>query len=209
MPAFAARILEENCTKFVVGLGNPGRQYQRTRHNVGYMVLAELCRKWQVGPSRHAFSGEFYETRRGGQKIMLLAPMTYMNLSGTAVLNMAGFYKAPIQDVLVVLDDLALPLGKLRFRSGGSSGGQKGLGDIIARLGSSEVPRLRIGIGPKPEMIDGADYVLGKFSPQEVEIVQPAIELAAQAVEDWVFRGMTFVMEKYNRMGQPAQEDEG
>ena len=209
MPALAARILEENRTKFVVGLGNPGRQYQRTRHNIGYMVLAELCRKWQVGPSRHAFSGEFYEARRGSQKIMLLTPMTYMNLSGTAVLGMMSFYKAQVQDVLVVLDDLALPLGQLRYRSGGSSGGQKGLGDIIARLGTNEVPRLRIGIGPKPEMMDGADFVLGKFAKHEVEVIEPAIELAAQSVEDWVFRGMTFVMEKYNRLGKFAQEDEG
>jgi len=196
----------DGTTKFVVGLGNPGRQYQRTRHNVGFMVLAELARRWTLSPPRRAFDGEVCETRVGQTKVILLAPVTYMNLSGQSVQAMLAFYKASPADVLVVLDDMALPTAKLRFRADGSAGGQKGLADILRRLGTQDVPRLRVGIGSPPPVIAGSDYVLGTFGPTEMERMTPAIQLAAQAVEDWVLRGMMFVMEKYNRKGEGPAE---
>ncbi|MCL2700751.1 MAG: aminoacyl-tRNA hydrolase [Phycisphaerae bacterium] len=189
----------DQANKFIVGLGNPGRQYQRTRHNVGYMVLAELAKRWSLSPVRRAFDGETCEARLGETKVILLAPQTYMNLSGQSVQAMLAFYKAEPADVLVVLDDMALPTARLRFRADGSSGGQKGLADILRRLGTPAVPRLRIGIGSPPPPVAGSDYVLGTFGPTEMERMAPALVLAAQAVEDWVRHGMAFAMEKYNR----------
>ena len=149
--------------KLVVGLGNPGRRYQQTRHNIGWAVLAELARKFAAGPAKRRFQGEVVEADLEGQKALLLTPWTYMNLSGASVLAARDFYKIPNEDMLVVCDDLNLPVAKLRFRAAGSSGGQKGLEDIIRRLGSEEFARLRIGIGSPPEGWDWADYVLGKF----------------------------------------------
>jgi PTH1 family peptidyl-tRNA hydrolase len=125
--------------------------------------------------------------------------MTYMNCSGQAVQEMAAFYKAELHEILVVLDDMALPVGQLRARAGGSAGGQKGLTDVLAKLGSQQVPRLRIGIGAPPGRMDGADFVLSRFGPAEQEIIDVAIVQAAMAVEDWIFRGLDFVMERYNR----------
>ena len=146
--------------KLVVGLGNPGRRYQGTRHNVGYAILAELARKFGLSPPRERFQGEMVEAdlaggrgaSRGcgagaGIRALLLSPTTYMNLSGASVQEAMSFYKLPNHELLVLCDDLNLPVGKLRFRAGGSSGGQKGLDDIIARLGTEEFSRLRLGIG--------------------------------------------------------------
>ena len=194
--------MDENRTRFVVGLGNPGRKYERTRHNVGFMVLAALARRWQPLPPRRAFQGELCDARVKGQRVMMLAPQTYMNLSGQAVVEMAGFYKALPEEILVVLDDMALPVGRLRARAGGSGGGQKGLGDIINRLGTSEVPRLRIGIGAPPGVMDAADFVLTAFLPEERPLIEIAVEQAADAGEDWVFHGITSVMDKYNRKAE-------
>lgn len=199
--------MDSSGRKFVVGLGNPGRKYQRTRHNIGWMVLAELARRWQASPPRKAFSGEVCEANVASQRVLLLAPQTYMNLSGQAVQEMAAFYKAGPSDLLVVLDDMALPLGQLRFRAGGSSGGHKGLADIVGRLGTEQVPRLRIGIGSPPPRIDGADFVLSTFGPDEQPVIEVAVIAAGQAVEDWLKNGMTYVMDKYNRKGgEPAAE---
>lgn len=191
-------------TKFVVGLGNPGRQYSGTRHNVGFDVLETLRSRWNLDKGREAFSGRLNDARftRGDrqQRVMLLEPHTFMNLSGRAVRQMADFYKASCQDVLVVLDDLALPLGRLRARPGGSAGGHNGLSDIIAALGTMEVPRLRLGIGSPPPRMDSKDFVLSSFAPGERDVIRDATSLAAQAVEDWAFRGMAYVMDKYNRI---------
>src|SRR5215467_13737474 len=136
--------------KLVVGLGNPGRKYEGTRHNVGFRVIEELARKYARGKAKTAFAGEVIEADLENDKALLLCPHTLMNLSGTSVLAARDFYKIPHGDLLIVCDDFNLPLGKLRFRPSGSSGGQKGLEDIIRRLGTDEVPRLRIGIGSPP-----------------------------------------------------------
>ncbi len=193
-------------TKFVVGLGNPGRRYARTRHNLGFMVVEALCRRWQTGDGRRAFGGRFYDVRperaeSGRRRVMMLTPLTYMNCSGRAVRRMADFYKAQRRDILVVLDDMALEPGRLRARSQGSPGGHNGLADVLASLGGQDVPRLRIGIGTAPEM-DATDFVLRLFETGESETISRAIEIAAEAVEDWVFDGIECVMEKYNKKGE-------
>jgi PTH1 family peptidyl-tRNA hydrolase len=190
--------------RFVVGLGNPGRKYAETRHNLGFRVLETLRRRWGVDAARAAFGGQVYDARprkgtHGSRRVMLIEPQTYMNRSGRTVREATAYYKAAVDEVLVVLDDMALPVGRLRARTGGSPGGHKGLADILACLGTDEVARLRIGIGPPPGRMDGVDFVLAPFRSDEREIIEVAIETAADAVEDWVFRGMDPVMEKYNR----------
>jgi len=194
----------EDRWRFVVGLGNPGRQYARTRHNVGFRVLEALRRRWGADDGRSAFGGKVYDARpsrpdAGPRRVLLLEPHTYMNCSGRSVREAATFYKAAPDDLLIVLDDMNLPLGRLRARAGGSAGGQKGLADILQALGTQDVPRLRIGIGPPPGRMDGVEYVLSSFGEDEREEVDAAIEAAAEAAEDWVFRGLPSVMGRYNR----------
>ena len=184
--------------KLVVGLGNPGRRYQGTRHNVGYWILAELAKRYATSPPRDRFHGEVVEADLAGQSALLLSPTTFMNLSGTSVAEAVRFYKLPCEELLVLCDDLNLPVGKLRLRAGGSAGGQKGLDDIIARLGTEEFARLRVGIGAAPDGRDWADYVLSKFTPQELPTIEQAVEASADAVVVWAREGIEFCMNQYN-----------
>lgn len=184
--------------KLVVGLGNPGRRYQATRHNIGYAVLAELARRFGTPPPKSRFHGEVVEADLNGQRALLLSPTTFMNLSGFSVQEAMSFYKLPNEDLLVLCDDLNLPVGKLRLRGQGSSGGQKGLEDIIQRLGSDEFSRLRIGIGAAPEGREWADYVLNRFTPEELPVIEQAVGLAAEAVAVWAREGVEFCMNRYN-----------
>lgn len=184
--------------KLVVGLGNPGRRYVGTRHNLGYAVLAEVARRHATSRPQAKFNGEVVDADLEGQRALLLSPVTYMNLSGTSVLAAVDFYKLPLDDVLVICDDLSLPVGKLRFRPKGSSGGQKGLEDIIRRLGTEEFPRLRLGIDAAPAGWDAANYVLGKFAKDELPQIEQAIQQAAQAVVDWAREGIQYCMNRYN-----------
>lgn len=184
--------------KLIVGLGNPGRKYDKTRHNVGFEVLEMLVARNAADTAKEKFNGRIADATIAGQKVLLLWPMTLMNLSGQSVGPAAKFYEVPLADVLVVCDDFNLPLGKLRFRSQGSAGGQKGLDDIIRRLGSPEVPRLRIGIGPVPDAWDAADFVLGKFNRSEQTVIEDMIAQAAEAVECWVAEGMEAGMSRFN-----------
>lgn len=184
--------------KLIVGLGNPGRKYAQTRHNVGYEIVAELARRHGLGRAKSKFHGEVMEADLGGQRALLLSPVTYMNLSGTSVLAARDFYKLPMDQLLVVCDDLNLPLGKLRFRAKGSAGGQKGLADIITRLATDGFCRLRMGIGSPPENWDGADYVLSKFTRQEKPIIEDRVSLAADAVIVWARGGIQDCMNQYN-----------
>ena len=184
--------------KLVVGLGNPGRKYEGTRHNVGFAVLAELARRHATGRPKSRFHGEVVDADLGGVRALLLSPLTYMNLSGTSVQAAVGFYKLDCRDLLVVCDDLNLPLAKLRLRSKGSSGGQKGLEDIIRRLGTEEFGRLRIGIGAPPEGWEAAGYVLGKMSQQEKAEIEDAVSRAADAVALWAGEGIECCMNRYN-----------
>ena len=153
--------------KLVVGLGNPGRKYEGTRHNIGFTVLEELATRHGAGRRKSAFQGEVVEAGQDAGKMLLLWPHTFMNRSGGSVLAARDFYKIPDEDVLIVCDDFNLPLAKLRFRADGTAGGQKGLDDILRRLASQKISRLRIGVGSPPPEMDPADYVLSRFRASE------------------------------------------
>ncbi|MBI5368268.1 MAG: aminoacyl-tRNA hydrolase [Planctomycetes bacterium] len=184
--------------KIVVGLGNPGRKYEATRHNVGFRVVDCLARRHGAAVTRDQFLALMGEARIGGERVCLLKPMTYMNLSGQAVRAALDWFKEVPEQVLVVSDDLALPLGKLRVRRGGSSGGQKGLASILQHLGTEAFPRVRIGIGAVPPRMAAADFVLTPFGASETAEMERAIGAAADAVECWVARGVEPAMNKYN-----------
>ncbi len=184
--------------KLVVGLGNPGKKYQDTRHNVGFEVLNEVVRRFPGDRPKGRFSGETMDLAVAGQKILLLWPHTFMNVSGKSVLAARDFYKIDDEDLLVVCDDFQLPLGKLRLRASGSSGGQKGLDDCLRRLGTQRLARLRLGIGPVPERWDVADFVLGKFDESDQPQVQQMVRRSADAVETWVSGGIQEAMNRFN-----------
>ena len=184
--------------KLVVGLGNPGRKYEGTRHNVGFDVLAELARRHGQGSPRSAFQGEVVEANLNGERALLLCPHTYMNRSGSSVVAARDFYKLAHEDLLIVCDDFHLPLGQLRVRAQGSAGGQKGLADIIRCLGTDDVPRLRFGIGEPPPRWNAADFVLSRFTGDESTDVQLSVARAADAVQTWARDGIQACMNQVN-----------
>ena len=184
--------------KLIVGLGNIGRKYENTRHNVGFNVLDLVAERNAGGTSKEKFEGRTQEVTIGGERALLLWPHTLMNLSGRSVQAALAFYQLQLGDLLVVCDDFNLPLGKLRLRSQGSAGGQNGLADIISRLGSEEFSRLRLGIGPVPERWDAADFVLGRFGPSDRTMIDEAIDRAAEAVECWTKNGIQSAMNQFN-----------
>ncbi len=171
--------------KLIVGLGNPGRRYVRTRHNVGFRVVERIAQRLGAALDKRRFEA-LYAAATGPQgRLLLVQPQTYMNESGRAVAHFVRYHKARPADVLVVCDDMALALGVLRIRARGSSGGQKGLESVLRALGTNEVARLRVGIGQRPPYMEGADYVLGRFSDDEQRVIEPAIERAAEAALVW------------------------
>jgi PTH1 family peptidyl-tRNA hydrolase len=183
--------------KIVVGLGNPGSRYDGTRHNVGFAVADTLA----SGPSCGRFASRFHaqvaELTEAGEKVLLVKPETFMNLSGRCVRQVIDFYHLdPAVDLLVVCDDIALPLGKLRFRARGTHGGHNGLRDIQNHLGGVEYARLRIGVDAPRD--DAVDHVLGRFRPSERPVIEDAIALAAQAVGVWVRQGVAACMNQFN-----------
>jgi PTH1 family peptidyl-tRNA hydrolase len=184
--------------KMVIGLGNPGRKYEGTRHNVGFAVAAELARRHATGRPRSGFQAELVEADLNGAKALLVLPQTFMNLSGASALAARDFYKLANEDLLVVCDDFNLPLGTLRLRGQGSAGGQKGLADILRRLGTEDVPRLRIGVGPVPASWDPVDFVLSRFTKNELPEIELSIVRAADAVEVWATHGLQESMNRYN-----------
>lgn len=184
--------------KLIVGLGNPGRKYDGTRHNIGWEVIAGLARQGGGGVPRERFQGQVLDVDLGGQRVLLLCPLTYMNCSGSSVQPARDFHKIDNGDLMVVCDDFNLPLAKLRFRQRGSAGGQKGLQDIIRRLGTDEFSRLRLGIGSPPPNWDAADFVLSKFTVAERKTMDEAVATAVQALRDWVSHGIEFCMNQYN-----------
>jgi len=184
--------------KLIVGLGNPGRAYEGTRHNIGFDVLEKLAARAGAPVRRARFQGEVAQISLRGTSAMLLWPMTWMNLSGSSVLAARDFYKVANADILVVCDDFQLSKGTIRIRGKGSSGGQKGLADVTRRLGGEDIPRLRVGIGPVPPNWACPDFVLGKFSRDERPDVDASIERSADAVEEWAATGIEAAMNRYN-----------
>ena len=197
--------------KLIVGLGNPGREYVGTRHNIGFEVINVLSQKFGLTTGRDGFDkmarrkfdglglDAAVATADGGsEKVLLLKPMTYMNLSGRSVQAAMAFYNLTPADVLIVLDDVALPCGRLRMRGGGSSGGHNGLKDIEQALGSAQYPRLRIGIDPPPPRVPQKDYVLGRFTDAQRVQLDPAVNRACGAVIAWIEKGIEAAMNVFN-----------
>ena len=190
----------------VVGLGNPGVKYEKTRHNIGFDCLNGLLAKMGSAHLQAKFEGQFAKGRIEQRDVCLVWPLTFMNCSGRCVSQFARFYKIETQNILVICDDLSLPLGRLRIRKSGSSGGQKGLNDIVLSLGTQEVPRLRIGIDPTPEHWETSDYVLGKFTNTERAIVDDGISRAVQAIASWLHNGIDVAMNDFNRESAPKHK---
>ncbi|MEX2220093.1 MAG: aminoacyl-tRNA hydrolase [Phycisphaerales bacterium] len=193
--------------KVLVGLGNPGREYERTRHNAGFMVIDRLLQRHAPGAAARArFNAAVVEAPVGGQPTLLVKPTTYMNRSGQSVAEVVNFYKLSLTtDVLVLVDEVYLPCGTLRLRPGGGSAGHNGLTDIQRALGSDDYPRLRIGVGPKPEFFEQSDYVLGRFTDEEWARVAPVIDKAADAAEVFLSGGLNAAMNRFNAPDTPPR----
>ena len=185
--------------RLVIGLGNPGSEYTGTRHNVGFDVVAELARRFGAGPAQTKFKASLQDVMIDREKVLLIAPLTYMNRSGESVWQFVSFYQAEPADIVVVCDDMNLPSGRIRWRSSGSAGGQKGLKDIIQRLGHQEFPRLRIGIGRPPGKMDATTWVLSRFREGEKEAVESAVAQAGDSIEKWCSDGIERTMNEFNR----------
>lgn len=183
--------------KLIAGLGNPGIKYARNRHNVGFMVLDKLARAEHKKFERQRFNAQLLEIHLADERVLLVKPQTYMNLSGSAVGKLAAFYRIPRADVMVVYDDLDLPLGKIRLRAHGSSGGHHGMESIINHLGGSDIPRLRIGIG-RPDPTQDVGHVLGNFHDDEMSTLDEVLARAEQALRVWVSDGIVKAMNQYN-----------
>lgn len=185
--------------KVIVGLGNPGKQYEMTRHNVGFWAIDRLAEEWNIPLSQGKFKGLIGEGRVGTEKVILVKPMTYMNLSGECVAPLLNFYKLdPEEDVLVIYDDLDLPCGKVRLRTKGSSGGHNGMKSLIAHLGTEEFKRIKIGIGRPAPGYKVVDHVLTTFPPEELADVQDAVKHAAEAAKAWTEISFLRVMNQFN-----------
>ena len=183
----------------VVGLGNPGGKYEGTRHNVGYLVADELGERGRFSIQRAKFQALTASAEIGGQGVLVMKPTTYMNLSGEAVGEAARFYKIPPDHVLVISDDVSLPAGRLRIRTGGSAGGHNGLKSIIQHLGSDQFPRLKVGVGDKPHPdYDMADWVLGKPQGEDKKALDAAVKRAADAIECLLRDGPQKAMNRFN-----------
>ena len=194
--------------KLVVGLGNPGREYESTRHNIGFMVINKLLAGFPAGRFEESFVAEsrLFLGRFRGKELFLQMPQTYMNLSGKAVAVFARRNQIDPKEILVVSDDLDLPLGRIRLRSGGSDGGHNGLKSIIAELGNASFKRLRIGIGHQ-ESGTTADHVLGSFTTEESVLLEQVLDKSAEAVNCVLSAGMTCAMNKYNAKPQQVEKE--
>ena len=183
----------------IVGLGNPGKEYERTRHNVGFDVIDVLSEKLGITVNKSTMHGLVGDGYVGGQKVLLVKPQTYMNLSGQCVSEMAAFYKIPMENMMLIYDDIDLPLGKLRLRKDGSAGTHNGMRSVIGLLGRQDFPRLRVGVGKKPEGWELANWVLSHYATAEDRQTQfDAFLLAADTVIDYIKNGMDSAMRTAN-----------
>ncbi|MGE6261207.1 aminoacyl-tRNA hydrolase [Heyndrickxia sporothermodurans] len=184
--------------KLIVGLGNPGNQYDRTRHNIGFEVIDELAKRYQTTLNQSKFNGLYSIVNKNGEKFILLKPLTYMNLSGDSIRPIMNYYDISIEDLVVIFDDMDLPVGKIRLRQKGSAGGHNGIKSTIAHLGTQNFNRIRIGINRPDFGISVPDYVLGKFKKDEWEEMQNVIQKSADACEEWLKKPFLEVMNHYN-----------
>lgn len=184
--------------RLIVGLGNPGFQYRSTRHNVGFECIDTMARKWGISNRERRAKVVMSRGQRAGQQLVLAKPRTFMNNSGDGVSYLLTRFAASVDDLMVIYDDMELPLGRLRIRRSGSDGGHKGVRSIITSLRTQAVPRIRLGIGFPPDSGDPVDYVLGRFSDESAIVVAQAVETVAQAVECWLEEGIDVTMNRFN-----------
>ena len=180
----------------IVGLGNPGREYENTRHNIGFAAIDIIAEKYNIDVNRTKFKGEYGEGFINGNKVILLKPYTFMNLSGESVREATDFYKLTEEEVLIIYDDISLEVGRLRIREKGSAGGHNGIKSIINHIGTDVFTRIKIGVGaPKGDLVN---HVLGKFSKEEVNILKQTLDVVAKATEDIIANGAKDAMNKFN-----------
>ena len=184
----------------IVGLGNPGRRYARNRHNVGYNCLDRLACAHELGFDKRQVKARLALGQIAGRAVILIKPQTFMNESGRAVATLSRFYRVPMDRLLVILDELDLPVGSVRLRPIGGSGGHKGMRSIIAQLGGQDFPRVRVGIGRPPGRMDPADYVLQDFADPERLLVEEVYDWVVRAVECWLADGIEIAMTRFNRV---------
>lgn len=186
----------------IAGLGNPGKEYAGTRHNVGFGALDELADKYRISVDTGKHKALIGKGIIEGEKVILVKPLTYMNLSGDSLREVLDYYKLPPERLLVIYDDINLDVGQLRIREKGSAGGHNGMKSIIARVGSDAFPRIRVGVGAKPPRMDLADYVLGHFSGEELSMIREGLEQAADAAAMIVSGEMAAAMNRFNMKKQ-------
>lgn len=184
--------------KMIIGLGNPGKQYEMTRHNVGFHAIDLLAEQLSAPPAQTKFNGLFTTARIGTEKVMLVKPLTYMNLSGECVRPLMDYYEVDGSDIVVIYDDLDLAPGKLRLRAKGGAGGHNGMKSLIAHLGTDTFNRIRIGVGRPDGRMGVADYVLSRFGDDEVPLIRDAVERSASACRSWLDRPFVEVMNEFN-----------
>lgn len=185
--------------KLIVGLGNPGKQYDQTRHNIGFMVIDAIADRLHISLDQAKFKGIYGVGHINGEKVFLLKPLTYMNLSGESIGALMNFYQIDTEDLLVIYDDLDFPVGKIRLRQRGSAGGHNGIKSTIAHIGTQQFNRIRVGINRPSNGMTITDYVLGRFTKDEQELIKPAVERSADACEEWLEKPFLQVMNTYNQ----------
>ena len=185
--------------KLIVGLGNPGMQYAATRHNIGFEVIDSIAETYNISVMKNKYKALIGEGNIAGEKVILMKPQTYMNLSGEAVKACMDFHKISNEDLIVIYDDISLAVGQLRIRKSGSAGGHNGIKNIIAQLGTQEFPRIKFGVGEKPAGWDLANYVLGRFSEEEMKTIGPRVSDAVKATEAIISSGIEKAMNNYNK----------
>lgn len=183
--------------KMIVGLGNPGKEYENTRHNIGFMMVDEYARKYNVDRFKNKFNGLFSKVYRNGEYFILLKPLSYMNLSGTVIKKYASFYKINPKDILIIHDDLDLPVGKIKIKAKGSSGGHNGIKSIIDNFQTEEIAHFKIGIG-KDANIQVKDYVLGKFDKKDLDKINKIYDFSSDIINDFLDYDIDKLMSKYN-----------
>ena len=180
----------------IVGLGNPGIQYENTRHNIGFKVIDNIAKEYNIEINRQKFKGVYGEGFINGEKVILIKPTTYMNLSGESIREVVDFYKLTCEDIVVIYDDISLDVGRLRIREKGSAGGHNGIKSIIAHLGTDVFPRIKVGVG-QPN-VDLVNYVLGKFTDEEMEVLSESIDASTKAVSEIIKDDVNTAMNKFN-----------